>query len=205
MDIEVAVRQLLVFSHLFLFAFAVVAVLKKDMDFLQGKPIDFNEMRTMGYKLGWTLFCLWLTGAALIYMAVGTDLSALLSNGKLMAKISVVLVLTLNGVLLHLFAFPKLKNPTPRAAEVCLFLGAISSVSWAFASFIGAARAVAPHFIYQDFMGLYLIALVASITVALLLMRKKMKVLLGLQKKDVKPHAASQKVTYRSATNLKTF
>jgi len=93
----------------------------------------------------------------------------------------VVGALTLNGILLHLVAFPMVtsnpKNPN-KVATIAATLGAVSITSWLYASFLGVARLVAPYFSLYDFVILYLLALAAAISFALLVVRTRFKLLL---------------------------
>jgi hypothetical protein len=86
----------------------------------------------------------------------------------------VVGTLTLNGILLHLFVFPMVtsnpKNPN-KVATIAVILGAVSTTSWLYASFVGAARTVTPYFSLVDFVLVYLVALVIAVSFAILFVR----------------------------------
>ena len=114
---------------------------------------------------------LWLTGLALIGLDTGLNPAALAAKPKLLAKLTVVGLLSLNGLALHRYAFPALSAPAAlpkRAARWCALFGAISSVSWLYAAFVGCARLIAPWMDYTAFMALYAIALAVGISVSLL-------------------------------------
>lgn len=68
----------------------------------------------------------------MLVMDIGGDVSLLLSKPKLLTKLIVVVALTLNGIGLHLVAFPlitgKVQNPR-RAATIAAMLGAVSTTS----------------------------------------------------------------------------
>lgn len=122
------------------------------------------------------LLCiLWITGLGLIAMGPGMHLQAILSNGKLLAKLTVVTILTVNGILLHTYAFPQFsQRHTSLSSGVlsfCMMLGAVSSVSWVAASLIGASRIIAPFLSYAHFMSLYALALAVGLVVALVFVR----------------------------------
>jgi membrane protein implicated in regulation of membrane protease activity len=61
------------------------------------------------------------------------------------------------------------------AAVFCSVLGAISSVSWMFAAFVGVARLIAPVLNYQLFLELYGVALLVGLMVALLFVRPRLE------------------------------
>jgi len=188
--LNASLRQILVFIHLFTFAFAVVEVIKKDYHLLKVTKLPLAEIKKTGKLLSTLLFILWITGSILIYMSVGSDISLLLSNGKLMAKITVVMLLTMNGFTLHYIAFPLMQKPNSYSALLCSIFGAISGVSWLFASFIGAARILALQLSYADFIGAYLFSLVFAFFVAIIFVRPHLQQLLterSLRLRNSKP------------------
>lgn len=176
-------RQLLVFGHLMLFAFAIVTILREDFALVFApRRLPTEKLLRTQRLITFLLSGLWITGCALVVLEVGWSLQALLDRPKLLAKISLVLLLTLNGMLLHRHVFPLLcrRQTEPQAAAVlCSLFGAFSSVTWLYASFVGAARLIAPAMSYSMFMGLYSLALIVGIAAALALVRPRMEDLLG--------------------------
>ncbi|MEO7222894.1 MAG: hypothetical protein ABIY37_10510, partial [Devosia sp.] len=81
-----------------------------------------------------------------------------------------VTVLTGNGVLLHHFAFPMLRDGVRSPARLATIaaLGGISSVSWTCAAFVGSARMIAGAMSLEAFLGLYGLGLTSGIRVAVL-------------------------------------
>ena len=112
------------------------------------------------------LALLWTTGLALIGLSIGLDWQALRDRPKLVAKLAVVTVLTINGIALHHFALPRLARGQPLPAWT---LGAVSTVSWTAAALIGAARHVGPSLVLADYLVGYVAALVAAIATALMM------------------------------------
>lgn len=170
------IRQSVLMLHLFAFAFAFVLVARADIAMLRGQ---YQEGR---YDLGrdavytaWLLGLLWVSGVALIGLGIGFDVAAITANGKVFAKVTVVSILTINGIFLHLYAFPVFADKQGKASSVrlliCTILGAVSSVSWFCASAFGAARVVAPWLGYQHFMLFYGTCLAAGLFVAILFVR----------------------------------
>jgi hypothetical protein len=95
-----------------------------------------------------------VTGALALLYATGVGLIALglqdhadyLDNPKLQAKIGLVVVLTLNGLALHRWVFPRLRRGAPVSAWSMRFrlllsttVGLSNSV-WLYAAFLGIAR-----------------------------------------------------------------
>ena len=176
-DPSIIIRQALVFAHIIVFALAVGTILTEDLRVMLSKRLDTAGLLTTAKVIKWLLLALWLTGVPMVMMSIGTDFAALLHNPKLLTKILVVAILTLNGVLLHTVAFPILTRPTsnPRiAATVASVLGAISTTSWLYASFVGAARYVAPQLSLFDFVAMYVLAIAAAVLVAVLFVRHRL-------------------------------
>ncbi len=117
----------------------------------------------------------------MVMMEIGTDVSLLLGKPRLLTKLIVVGTLTLNGILLHFVAFPmltgKTQNPN-KAATIAATLGAVSTASWLYASFVAVSRIVAPYFSLHDFVMLYLLALAIAVSFAILVVRKRLEQLL---------------------------
>jgi len=178
MEISVLARQALLYGHIIAFALALATILKEDVRFLRAKPIDSASVLASARSVKWLLLALWATGLPMIIMDVGTDVFLLIEKPKLLAKLIVVIVLTLNGILLHLIAFPmitsKPKNPA-EAATLAAMLGAVSMASWLYAFFLGAARYVAPYFSIYEFAFLYLLMLAVAVLFAMLVVRGRLE------------------------------
>src|SRR6202795_3045038 len=181
MEISVIARQVLLYGHIIAFALALATILKEDVRLLRAQRIDSASLHATARLVQWLLLALWVTGVPMVMMDIGTDVSLLLGKPKLLAKLIVVGALTLNGILLHLVAFPmvtgKPKNPN-KAATIAAMLGAVSTTSWLYASFVGAARLVAPYFSLNDFVILYLLLLAVVVPFAILVVRNRLKLLL---------------------------
>lgn len=168
--LKFTVQQLVLLGHLMLFAIAIAAVIRADFHLLTSKVLDNAALLDTADKLRSLLIGLWVTGVALVLMNTGWNVLSILDNPKVMAKILVVLALTVNGIALHEVAFALLRNPPrniERSAAICAVLGGISTATWIFASFVGSARIIAPFMTLQGFMLLYAAALLVAISAAL--------------------------------------
>jgi hypothetical protein len=168
--LTLSVRQLLLFAHLIAFAFALVAVVREDVSLLRSRRVDAAQLKATARTIFGLLTLLWITGIALIGLDVGFDPAVLAAKPKLAAKLTVALLLTANGCLLHWVAFPMLTKPQRwpgLSATVCALLGAISSVSWVFAAFVGVSRLIAPAMTYNGFLALYGFGLAGGLVVAM--------------------------------------
>lgn len=189
------VRQLLLFAHTLAFAFAIVAVIQEDWALLRARRIDADRLGATGRKVARLLLLLWTTGVALILLDQGLSWDSLMTKSKLAAKLTVVSFLTVNGLVLHWLVFPMLTQPQRRrgaaldvCAGVCACVGAISSVTWLFASFLGVARLIAPSMTYGGFLGLYGLSLVVGVVVALMFVRPQIeRLMLARPKIRMKP------------------
>jgi hypothetical protein len=179
MEVTVLARQALLYGHIIAFALALAAVIKEDVHLLRAKRIDSASLLSTSKFVKWLLLALWVTGVPMVMMDIGTDVSLLLDKPKLLAKLIVVGALTLNGILLHLVAFPmvtgKPQNPNT-AATIAATLGAVSTTSWLYASFVAVSRFVALS--THDFVMLYLLALAIAVTFAILVVRNRLQLLL---------------------------
>jgi hypothetical protein len=181
MEITVIARQMLLYGHIIAFALALATIIKEDMRLLRAKRIDSTSLHATANLVKWALLALWVTGVPMVMMDIGTDVSLLLGKPKLITKLIVVGALTLNGILLHFVAFPmiagKLQNPN-KAATIAATLGAVSTASWLYASFVAVSRVVAPYFSLLDFVMLYLLALAIAVSFAILVVRDRLEALL---------------------------
>jgi hypothetical protein len=120
--------------------------------FCEHSEIDSASLGAAAKLVAWVLLALWATGVPMVMMDIGTDVSLLLDKPKLLAKLVVVGSITLNGILLHFFAFPmitgKPRNPN-KAATIAATLGAVSTASWLYASFVAVSRIMALISLYM--------------------------------------------------------
>jgi hypothetical protein len=163
-------RQGLLFVHLVAFAIALSAVLREDLAIIKAREIDLHRLAGTARAVTRALVILWATGLALVALDTGLNVHALTASSKLAAKVFVVSALTANGLALHALAFPLLSRPSPGrvASLVPAVLGAISTASWLFASFVGVSRVIAPSLTFSDFMALYGVSLAGAIAIAVL-------------------------------------
>ena len=171
---ELVLRQGVLFAHLVAFAIAISTVLREDWMLISTRRIAWHRLLATARALTISLVALWATGGALVALDVGLSFAAFGANAKLTAKLLVVLALTVNGFALHAIAFPMIgrAHRTGRKLPLTPFLlGAISTASWLYASFVGVARLIAPSMTVSGFMAGYVLLVISSIAVALMLSR----------------------------------
>jgi hypothetical protein len=181
MDAVLLVRQGLLFLHIVVFAIAFAEIARADWTLLRTPRVDLVALGTTARVVAASLIGLWATGLGLIALDTGFDPAMIAARPKLVAKLIAVTVLTGNGVLLHHHAFPMLRQamlPPARLAVVAA-LGAISTVTWTFAAFVGSARLIAGAMTLEAFLALYGIGLVAGVAVALIAVTPVLRVKLG--------------------------
>jgi len=178
MGLSIVLRQVLLYGHIIFFALALAAILKEDLRLMFSSRLDRATLSSTASLIKWLLLALWATGVPMVMMDIGTDFSVLLDKPKVLTKIIVVTALTLNGVLLHLVVFPMLDGRPQdphRAATIASILGSVSTTSWLYASFIGVARIIAPHFSLYEFVALYVLSVMVGISVAIVLVRDRLE------------------------------
>ena len=169
-------RLLLLFVHVLAFALALGCVLREDAKLLSSQPLDGQALRSAARLVRFALIILWASGIALIVLDTNAVLSRLAQQPKLLAKLTVVSILSLNGVALHLIAFPALLGDRVRgrsAAPLAAALGAVSAASWLAATLLGITRASSVTFTYADLMLAYAVMLATALTFGLLIVRPR--------------------------------
>ncbi len=172
------IHQGLLFAHLVAFAVAVASVLREDLRLLAARGVSPSSLAATARIVGRALAVLWATGLAMIGCEYLRDPAAFTIGAKLAAKLLVVLALSANGLALHLLVFPSLaRGPRPLRGDpgwLPLLLGAVSTTSWLYASFVGASRLVAARMTLRDFVLLYAALLFAGALGAMLVVRPRL-------------------------------
>ncbi|ACE84938.1 DUF2214 family protein [Cellvibrio japonicus] len=144
-------KTLIVYVHLLAACVAVGILLMQDLALAKtrGKPLShqgIKELTRAAEIISLSLIVLWISGLALVLIGYIENPQEYLLNQKLWAKFTVVAVLTLNGVVLHHFSFPRVVSNRGilglgNIEKVLVVLsGAISTISWLFACYLGIAR-----------------------------------------------------------------
>ncbi|MGH6627797.1 MAG: hypothetical protein ACRECD_14875 [Burkholderiaceae bacterium] len=177
LDITAVIRMALILGHLLAFAVAAAAVAFGDFALFARRRVDTVLLSKAANAATTALTALWISGLAVIWLDTRFDLTVLASKPKLLAKLTIVTVLTLNGIALHRLVFPRVGQPQhdpQRAAILPVVLGAISATTWPFAAFLGVAKALAPVLGYSGFMVLYALALSAGVAIGLKFVRPRL-------------------------------
>lgn len=158
-------KTFLVYGHLLATCIALGTLLQADHRLWRWRKESLNEtmraqLAEVQQLVSLALLALWGTGLALVaqgYLAEGVEY---LLNQKLWAKGSVVVLLSLNGVLLHRLGFPLLHQAPfvalPGSVRIRLgLMGALSMSAWLFAAFLGVARPWNHGMPYLQVMGAF--------------------------------------------------
>ena len=139
------IRLFLVYVHLIVCALALGLVLRTDWRFLT-RELTATELEDTARWVTWALLLTWLTGLALLYRDTGLSPIVLASQPKLMLKLVCVLMLTLNGMVLHTISFPMIIDNNRLGliqSVIVAMTGAFSTSHWLLAAFVGVSRPLA--------------------------------------------------------------
>ncbi|MBC3937087.1 hypothetical protein H8K47_17155 [Undibacterium sp. CY7W] len=170
-------RMFFMLLHVFAVVAAGMGIAFGDYAIFARHKTDANLLGRAGLAVSVALFVLWVTGLSVIWMDTGFVWAVLATKPKLLAKLTVVILLTMNGIALHKIVFKRLceaQNEPLRAAKLPAVLGAISVVTWLYAAFLGLAKPVASLLGYVGFMGLYFFLLIIAIATALALVSPRL-------------------------------
>jgi len=144
------IKTLIVYAHLLAACVAIGILLIQDLALAKSKGSALStsaikDLTKSAEIMFLALIALWISGLALVLLGF-LENPQYLMNEKLWAKFTVVSVLTLNGIALHYFSFPRVTSRRgllglPTFEQILVTLtGALSSVSWLFACYLGIAR-----------------------------------------------------------------
>ena len=149
----------LLMLHVLCVVGAAVGIAFADLSLFKGRQVDRGLLRTGSQLVAGMLGLLWITGLLIIWIDTGFDLAVITARPKLVAKVSVALLLTLNGHLLHRFFFNAVNKPptnAPRAANLVTVMAAVSGASWLYAGFLGLAKPLAVFMSLAGFAVIFL-------------------------------------------------
>jgi len=170
-------RQLLVIIHLFGLALGAGAAFVSDFTFvgaLKDRTFTRHELNTLELlsKIVWLGLGVLILSGFFIFLG-STD--ALLDSSKFLAKMTVVAIIAINGLLFKFVHIPKLnrlvdqdvsKLDNPRLKGMFIS-GGLSGVSWATALILGVLRGV--EYSYWQIIGVYGLVAVGAMCGGLML------------------------------------
>lgn len=177
LDLTAVARMVLILAHLLAFAAASTAVAFGDFAIFHRRRVNMELLTQAANGVTLALIALWITGSAVILLDTRLDLALLWDKPKLLAKLSIAGLLTINGIALHRWVFPLFRQPQDdphRAALLPAVLGATSATTWLFAAFVGVGKAVTHALGYSGFMALYAASVVLGVVVSLSYVRPRL-------------------------------
>ena len=170
-------KTLIVYAHLLAACVAIGILLIQDLALAKskGSPLSATAIKDLTKSaeiMFIALILLWISGLSLVLIGYLDNPEQYLMNEKLWAKFTVVSVLTLNRIALHYFSFPRVTSRKgllglPTFEQILVTLtGALSSVSWLFACYLGIARPWNYTVDYNYIMFIYSGLLICAIIVA---------------------------------------
>jgi hypothetical protein len=150
MELEFS-RMALVHAHLIACCAAIGLILMSDIamvtQLISGDPHERMDPKHLQDRQNTVaLAALWATGAGIIALDASVKGWEYFANPKLQAKITVVALLTLNGILLHHRVLSLMKkagtllNMSFSLRSFAVFAGSVSAVSWFYAAMLGVGR-----------------------------------------------------------------
>lgn len=181
MELEFS-RMALVYAHLIACCAAIGLILMSDIamvkQLISGDPherMDPKHLQELQNTVALALAALWATGAGIIALDTSVKGLEYFANPKLQAKITVVALLTLNGILLHHRVLPLMKkagtllNMSFSQRSFAVFAGSVSAVSWFYAALLGVGRPLSWKYSLTQILAAYPV-LIAGGFAALMLM-----------------------------------
>ncbi|WP_137819711.1 hypothetical protein [Pseudomonas sp. 2FG] len=171
-----------VYFHLIACCVAIGLVLTSDIamvkQLLKGDASgqhDDAHMESLQKTVVLALVALWITGIAIVGIDYAGKGMEYFLNPKLQAKVTIVMLLTFNGVLLHRAVLPALQKAGSllklsfNLRMLALFSGALSGVSWFYATLMGVGRPLAWKYSLVELLAAYPVLIVGGFLAMVLL------------------------------------
>ncbi|MDO8457719.1 MAG: hypothetical protein Q7T07_12525 [Burkholderiaceae bacterium] len=181
MDIEFT-RMAIVYLHLIACCVAIGLVLTSDIAMVKqllradaSEKIDSRHLSDLQKTVSRALIALWITGAGIIALDVSLKGLAYFGNPKLQSKVAIVMLLTLNGFVLHKYVMPLLQQAgsllklSLSQRMVAIFAGALSGVSWFYAAMLGIGRPLNWKYSLVEILAAYPVLIVGGFASMVLL------------------------------------
>lgn len=151
------------------------------MSSIKDSRITKTELRFL--KEGSTLVIIGLVLAYISGLLIfSTNPELYMVSDKFWSKVTVVLVITINGYFFHRWHLPVMKKHEDKDMKdmkhlrkdrgLLVISGAISAISWTFAIVLGTWRGI--PFTYSQIVFTYLVILILAVIFAMMLFRKRM-------------------------------
>ena len=170
----------IIYIHLIACCVAIGLVLTSDLAMVRQlyrgeSAADAHHLHTLQTTVATALAVLWISGAGVVLLDASIKGWDYFANPKLQAKIAIVALLTVNGVLLHRTVLPWLQkagsllNLSFAQGLLAIFAGAVSGVSWFYAALLGVGKPLSWRYSLLELLAAYPL-LIASGFVSMLLL-----------------------------------
>ena len=171
----------IVYFHLIACCVAIGLVLTSDIamirQLLSGNAAgqDDKHLAQLKSTVSLALVALWITGIAVVWLDASSKGLVYFQNPKLQAKIGIVALLTLNGVLLHRTVMPVLTKAgsllklSLNQRRLAIFAGTLSAVSWFYAAMLGVGRPLSWKYSLLELLAAYPLLIAAGFGMLMLL------------------------------------
>ena len=170
-------RLAVVYLHLIACCVAIGLVLTSDIAMVKKLITGDNNtpsgseaehLENLQTTVSRALLALWITSIAVVALDASVKGWNYFANPKLQAKIGLVVLLTINGVLLHRTVLPLMQKAgsllklNPSQLHLTLFAGSVSAVTWFYAAFIGVGRPLAWKYSLVELLAAYPVMVVGG-------------------------------------------
>ena len=173
-------RMGIIYVHLIACCVAIGLVLTSDLAMVRQlyrgeTPTDSRHLATLQTTVATALIALWISGAAVVLLDASMKGWDYFANPKLQAKIAIVVLLTLNGVVLHRRVLPWLQKAGSllklsfSQSLLAIFAGAVSGVSWFYAALLGVGKPLSWRYSLVELMAAYPVLIAGGFVSMLLL------------------------------------
>ena len=138
-----------------------LAVVKKLLGRDPGEPDDVGHLYHLKRVVCLSLAALWVTGIAIVTMDAWGSGAGYFGNPKIQAKITMVVLLTINGFVLHNAVLPAIEKHGTLARlpagslALATVAGSVSAVSWFYAAMLGVGRPLAWKYSLVELLAAY--------------------------------------------------
>jgi len=169
-------RLAVVYLHLIACCVAIGLVLTSDIAMVRKlitgdttrSRSDSEHLDQLQSTVSRALLALWITGIAVVALDASVKGWSYFENPKLQAKTGLVLLLTINGVLLHRTVLPLMQKAgsllklKPAQLHLTVFAGSVSGVTWFYAAFMGVGRPLAWKYSLVELLAAYPVMIVGG-------------------------------------------
>lgn len=175
-------RLMIVYPHLIACCVAIGLVLMNDIamvkNFFTGEDTSHyndNRLSELQKPVSLALIALWITGIAIISLDASVKGCTYFLNPKLQAKVGIVMLLTLNGLVLHSTVMPAMQKAgsllnLPFGQRLyAIFTGVVSGVSWLYAALLGMGHSLSWKYSLLEILAAYTFLIAGGFSMMLLL------------------------------------